>query len=82
MSQRRIVQQQRSLYARHIFRFRLPAIKGHRAGQFRIQAPLLLHYAALDNNINAGWPAYEAALKQHQKISGKATAAALATPPP
>lgn len=34
----------------------------------RIQAPLLLHYAALDNNINAGWPAYEAALKQHQKI--------------
>ena len=34
----------------------------------RIQAPLLLHYAALDNNINAGWPAYEAALKQHHKI--------------
>ncbi|WP_312758529.1 YghX family hydrolase [Pantoea brenneri] len=34
----------------------------------RIQAPLLLHYAALDNNINAGWPAYEAALKQHNKI--------------
>lgn len=34
----------------------------------RIRAPLLLHYAALDNNINAGWPAYEAALKQHHKI--------------
>lgn len=34
----------------------------------RINAPLLLHYAALDNNINAGWPAYEAALKQHNKI--------------
>lgn len=33
-----------------------------------IQAPLLLHYAALDNNINAGWPAYETALKQHNKI--------------
>jgi carboxymethylenebutenolidase len=29
----------------------------------RIQAPLLLHYAGLDERINAGWPAYEAALK-------------------
>ncbi|CQD37176.1 YghX family hydrolase [Yersinia mollaretii] len=29
----------------------------------RIKAPLLLHYAELDTNINAGWPAYEAALK-------------------
>ena len=29
----------------------------------RIQAPLLLHYAELDNRINEGWPAYEAALK-------------------
>jgi carboxymethylenebutenolidase len=28
-----------------------------------IKAPLLLHYAALDERINAGWPAYEAALK-------------------
>ena len=27
-----------------------------------IQAPLLLHYAGLDERINAGWPAYEAAL--------------------
>lgn len=29
----------------------------------RIKAPLLIHYAALDDRINAGWPAYEAALK-------------------
>jgi carboxymethylenebutenolidase len=27
-----------------------------------IQAPLLLHYAGLDERINAGWPAYQAAL--------------------
>jgi len=33
----------------------------------RIQAPLLLHYAALDERINAGWPEYEAALKAHGK---------------
>lgn len=32
-----------------------------------IKAPLLLHYAELDERINAGWPAYEAALKQHGK---------------
>jgi len=29
----------------------------------RIKAPLLLHYAGLDEPIDAGWPAYEAALK-------------------
>ena len=29
----------------------------------RIKAPLLLHYAALDERITAGWPAYEQALK-------------------
>ena len=29
----------------------------------RIRAPLLIHYAGLDDRINAGWPAYEAALK-------------------
>ena len=29
----------------------------------RIKAPLLIHYAALDERINAGWPGYEAALK-------------------
>ena len=33
----------------------------------RIQAPLLLHYAELDERINAGWPAYEAALQAHGK---------------
>jgi carboxymethylenebutenolidase len=29
----------------------------------RITAPLLIHYAGQDERINAGWPAYEAALK-------------------
>ncbi len=29
----------------------------------KIRAPLLIHYAGLDERINAGWPAYEAALK-------------------
>ena len=29
----------------------------------KIQAPLLLHYAGLDERINGGWPEYEAALK-------------------
>lgn len=29
----------------------------------RIKAALLLHYAELDARVNAGWPAYEAALK-------------------
>ncbi len=29
----------------------------------KIKAPLLLHYAELDERINAGWPDYEAALK-------------------
>ncbi|MGK9230184.1 dienelactone hydrolase family protein [Inquilinus limosus] len=33
----------------------------------RIKAPLLLHYAETDPNINAGWPAYEAALKAANK---------------
>ncbi|KHQ51428.1 YghX family hydrolase [Mameliella alba] len=33
----------------------------------RIQAPLLLHYAELDERINEGWPAYEAALQEHGK---------------
>lgn len=32
-----------------------------------IQAPLLLQYAELDQRVNAGWPAYEAALKEHGK---------------
>ena len=33
-----------------------------------IQAPLLLHYAGLDERINAGWPAYEEALIAAGKI--------------
>ena len=33
----------------------------------KIRAPLLLHFAGLDQRINEGWPAYEAALKQHGK---------------
>lgn len=32
-----------------------------------IQAPLLLHYAGLDERVNAGWPAYEEALKANGK---------------
>lgn len=33
----------------------------------KIKAPLLLHYAANDQGVNAGWPAYEAALKANGK---------------
>jgi carboxymethylenebutenolidase len=32
-----------------------------------IKAPLLLHYAELDQRVNAGIPAYEAALKANNK---------------
>jgi carboxymethylenebutenolidase len=32
-----------------------------------IQAPLLLHFGELDTRVNEGWPAYEAALKEHDK---------------
>ncbi|MEO6928950.1 MAG: dienelactone hydrolase family protein [Casimicrobiaceae bacterium] len=31
----------------------------------RIRAPMLIHYAALDDRIDAGWPAFETALKAH-----------------
>jgi len=31
----------------------------------KIKAPLLIHYAGLDERVNAGWPAFEAALKAH-----------------
>ncbi len=31
----------------------------------RIRAPLLIHYAENDERVNAGWPAYEEALKAH-----------------
>lgn len=33
----------------------------------KIEVPLLLQYAELDERINEGWPAYEAALKEHGK---------------
>ncbi len=33
----------------------------------KIQAPLLIQYAELDERINEGWPAYEAALQKHGK---------------
>ena len=32
-----------------------------------IQAPLMLHYAGLDERVNAGWPEFEAALKANGK---------------
>lgn len=44
-------------YGRQIPAERVPAIR----------APLLLHYAGLDQAVNAGIPAYEAALKAHNK---------------
>lgn len=34
----------------------------------KIKAPLLLHYAGLDKNINEGWSTYEAALKLNNKV--------------
>ena len=33
----------------------------------KIKAPLLIHYAETDERVNAGWPAYEAALKENKK---------------
>jgi len=33
----------------------------------KIQAPLLIHYAGLDNRVNEGWPAFEKALKASNK---------------
>ena len=33
----------------------------------QIQAPLMLHYAGLDERVNSGWPEYEAALKANNK---------------
>ncbi|GGG03934.1 dienelactone hydrolase family protein [Pontibacter amylolyticus] len=33
----------------------------------QIKAPLLLHYAEHDERVNEGWPAYEEALKAHNK---------------
>ena len=34
----------------------------------KINAPLLLHFGELDKRVNEGWPAYEAALKEHGKV--------------
>jgi carboxymethylenebutenolidase len=33
----------------------------------KINAPLLLQFGELDTRVNEGWPAYEAALKAHNK---------------
>ena len=33
-----------------------------------IQAPLMLQFAELDKRVNAGWPEYEKALKEHGKV--------------
>lgn len=33
----------------------------------KINAPLLLHFGDLDKRVNEGWPAHEAALKEHGK---------------
>ena len=33
----------------------------------QIKAPLMLHFAELDKRVNAGWPAYEEALKKNNK---------------
>lgn len=33
----------------------------------KIKSPLLLHFGELDKRVNAGWPAYELALKEHNK---------------
>ena len=33
----------------------------------KINAPLLLHFGDLDKRVNAGWPAYEVALKEYGK---------------
>jgi len=34
----------------------------------KINTELLLHYAELDTRVNEGWPAYEAALKENNKV--------------
>lgn len=47
------------------------AYYGRQAGKDdvpKIQAPLMLHYAGNDRGVNAGIPAYEAALKENKKV--------------
>jgi len=48
----------------------------------RIQAPLMLHYGALDKRINAGWPDYEAALKANNKTTNVSMPDGPTTRPP
>ena len=33
----------------------------------KINAPIMVHNAGLDKRVNAGWPAYEKALKENNK---------------
>ena len=47
----------------------------------KIKAALLLHYAGLDERINAGIPAYEAALKQAGKTTTRSTSTKAPTTP-
>ena len=41
-------------------------IQPNAADTARIKAPLMIHYAGLDERINAGWPAWEAALQANK----------------
>ena len=34
----------------------------------QIKAPIQMHYGELDKRVNEGWPAYEEALKKHNKV--------------
>ena len=47
----------------------------------KIKAPLLLHYAGLDERINAGIPAFEAALKQGRQRPTRSTSMRAPTTP-
>ena len=44
-----------------------------------IEAPLMLHYAGLDERINAGWPAYEAALQATARATRRSSMTASTT---
>jgi carboxymethylenebutenolidase len=41
-------------------------IQPNAADSAKIKAPLLIHYAGRDERINAGWPAWQAALQEHK----------------
>jgi carboxymethylenebutenolidase len=56
----------------HMLATRIPSLNAavpfygnHPAAEdtIKVKAPLLIHFAAVDERINAAWPAYEAALK-------------------